>query len=393
MKQFTRLQIVCFLFILFTHFPVLAAWHQGSAQRQINTIQYEEIRTQTIKDAIANATFKSGSYIQAEDIMLDGVLKSSKTLIRTEGQIRRVEIVSESVDQGILTVIVKVDVQPISNCTKDNYAKSLLITQLPLLKPMQAQHGALFEFGEQTSKRLEKQLSQDDKLSVTTLLDKVMVSLNPVIQLDKAYLNKVGKYLATEFNVQFILLGGIRDIGLFDQVKDNLLIDDVLLRRNFTLELFVYDALKGDVVLENSYHGEANWDFARNDVLDMNNSLFWRSDYGRVVLHTINDAVTDVSDALKCQQSLAQIVSNQGDFLVVSMGEKQGVQVGDEFELIKQRVIEGAQQQHFNLLTKDTSFVLRVAQVSADSSVLVSPDGRSVGDNQLLNLVSPKYAF
>lgn len=172
MKQFTRLQIVCFLIILFTQFPVLAAWHQGSAQRQINTIQYEEIRTQTIKDAIANATFKSGSYIQAEDIMLDGVLKSSKTLIRTEGQIRRVEIVSESVDQGILTVIVKVDVQPISNCTKDNYAKSLLITQLPLLKPMQAQHGALFEFGEQTSKRLEKQLSQDEKLSVTTLLVK-----------------------------------------------------------------------------------------------------------------------------------------------------------------------------------------------------------------------------
>ncbi len=389
--SFSLLKINSVIVFLLCSFSCFATWHQGSAKKSFNAFNFDNIRTETIKRAIANAAMKDRSYIQVEDIVLDGLLQSSKTLLRSEGQIRRVEIIAESIDGDTLTVTVKADIKSLISCEKDAYAKSLLITQFPILKPMQAVDGALFDLGIQASKRFEMQLNSQPKVSVNLLHKSALIS--DTSDEKERYLKEVGAYLATEHDSQFILFGAIRDISLFEQVKEQLLIDDVLLRRNFTVELYLYDAIRDNMLLQKNYHGEANWQYESNHIVDTNNSVFWRMDYGRSVLHTINSAVIDISDALNCQQSLSQIIHQENDLLVINIGNKQGVKVGDEFELVSQRLITGANGNTYAIHSVDHLSTLSVIQVSAKSAVLKSDSFIALPENQLLNLVTPKSIF
>jgi len=381
------------LFSLLCSSTCFATWYQGNAQRNIEGADFDEVRTQTIKRAIANAAMQSHSFIQAEDIVLDGLLQSSKTLLRSEGQIRRVEIVSETIDGDTLSVFVKVDVSPILNCLQDPYAKSLLITQIPLVNPNQAAHGALFDIGIQTSKRFEMQLKSQPRVFVNSMINKAFVPYDSFGGVDDHYLEEVGRYLASEHDSQFILFGSIRDISLFEQVKEEFLSDDVLLRRNFTLKLYLYDAVRGNILLQKDYHGEANWKYAQNYKVDTNNSLFWRTDYGRSVLHTINSAVTDINETLSCQESLPRIIHNADGQLVINIGEKQGVKLGDEFSLVNYRLLNGANGKVRPLLSTDYTSTLNVIQVDNRSAVLTSNSLAVIDDSQLFNLVSPKSLF
>jgi len=377
--------------LLLLNFPCYAVWYQGSAQHNFNLLNFDQVRTATIKRAVANATMKDSSYIQVEDIVLNGLLKSSKTLLRSEGQLRRIEIIAESIDEDMFSVTVKVDIKSSISCEKDPYSKSLLITQFPLLNPNQAKQGSLFNLGVQVSKRFEMQLNSQPKTFVRLLHDQSFLPNSPN---EKAhYLENVGKYLATEYNSQFILFGAVRDISLFEQVKDQLLIDDVLLRRNFTIELYLYDALRNNMLLQKTYHGEANWQYELNHAVDTNNSVFWRTKYGRNVLHTINSAVTDINDTLGCQQSLSQIIHQENQQLVINIGKNQGVKIGDEFELVHQRIVPGANGKSLTLHSVDHLRTLNVVQLNAKNATLTNNSTGPPLDNQLLNLVIPKALF
>lgn len=370
-----------------------ATWFQGSAAQPIGILNFDETRTKTIKRAVANAVMKSNSFIQIEDIVLDGLLQSSKTVLRSEGQIRRVEILNESIDGDVLSVIVKVDVKPSINCQKDDYAKSLLITQFPLLKPTQAAQGSLFDIGIHTSKRFELQLNTQPKVFVSSLISGSLMSDNVVGNINQQYLEKAGRYLAAEHNSQFILFGAIQDISLFEQVKEQMIIDDIRLRRNFTFQLYLYDAIRGDILLKKNYHGEGDWQYTHNHKVDTNNSVFWRTDYGRNMLHTISSAVTDINDVLSCEKSLPQIIDKANEQLVINIGRKQGVKIGDEFELVNRRFLQGVNGKPYPLLSVDHSATLNVIEVNDQSAVLTSDSLSAIHGGQIHNLVSPKYIF
>jgi len=379
------------IMLLLLHFPSYAVWYQGSAKHNFNLLNFDQVRTATIKRAVANATMKDSSYIQVEDIVLNGLLKSSKTLLRSEGQLRRIEIIDESIDKDIFSVIVKVDIKSSMSCEKDPYTKSLLITQFPLLNPHQAKQGGLFNLGMQVSKRFDMQLNSQPKTFISLLHSESFMPSSA--NKKEHYLENVGKYLATKHDSQFILFGAIRDISLFEQVKDQLLFDDVLLRRNFTIELYLYDALRNKMLLQKNYHGEANWQYELNHIVDTNNSVFWRTNYGRNVLHTINSAVTDINETLGCQQSLSQIIHQENQKLVINIGENQGVKIGDKFELVHQRIVSGGNGKSLTLHSVDHLRTLNVVQLNAKHAILTNDGSGPPLDNQLLNLVIPKYIF
>ena len=384
---------VFYLLISLISWPSYATWYEGQASHQINSGDFDEIRTATIKKAVANASLKGHSYIMAEDVVLDGLLQSTKTVLRSEGLIRRVEIVDESIDDELLTVYVKVDIKPHFACQKDPYAKALLIAQFSLLAPKQATVGGIYDIGVQTTKRFEQQLYSQPHVFVSATLSKAYPLDVRTGVVEKAQVKELGRHLALRHNSQFILFGFIRDIGLFEQVKENLLLDDVQLRRNFTVQVYLYDAIKSQFLIETSYHGEANWQYSVNQTVDTNNSVFWRTDYGRAVLHTINSAVTDISDTLNCQQTLAQIIDNANGKVVVNIGTRQGVKVGDEFELINLKILHGIDGRSRPQLSQDPSRSLNVVHVDTQSAVLSSDDVSIFDDSKVLNLVSPKFFF
>lgn len=387
-----KLLLCSYLLCLFSPLG-FASWYQGHAKKSVNTLNFDEVRTQTIKSAVADAAMQSNSFIQVEDIVLDGLLQSSKTILRSGGQIRRIEILNESVDAGILSVTVKVDIKPMVSCQKDHYSKSLLIAQFPLLKRVQAIQGSLFDIGMHTSKRFERQLSSHQNVHISSVLSGSVRFDNAMGNLNKEYLDEVGRYLAAEYNSQFILFGAIQDISLFEQVKEQILIDDTQLRRNFTFQLYLYDAIRGDILLQKNYHGEGSWQYQNNHIVDSANSLFWRTDYGRNILHTISSAVIDINDVLSCQQSLPQIIDKTSGQLVINIGQKHGVKIGDEFEMADRRLLPGTNGKSYSSFTVEESRPLRVIEVNSHSALLTSDSASVLNDGEIHNLVRPKGSF
>lgn len=388
----TIIKLLFFLVLPFSY-KVQATWYQGQATKFIGKNDFEEIRTETIKKAIADAAMQGQSFIQAEDIMLDGLLQSSKTVLRSDGRIRRVEIIDEFVHEGALTVIVRADVEPMFTCEKGVYAKSLLNTQFTILNPIQASVGAIFDIGSQTTKRFEQQLNAQPNVQVNSTISQAVFSHQSSGIMNEAELDTLGNHLALKHGSQFILFGFIRDISLFEQVKDETLYDDVQLRRNFTIQVYLYDAIRNSMIMQQSYHGEGNWNYPTNHIVDTNNSEFWRNDFGRAVLHTISSAVTDINDVLACQQSYAHIVDNYDGKIVINIGQVQGVKIGDEFDLVKLLRRQGADGKTRILLTPEKSSYLNVLHVNKNSAVLNSEKHNFESDRHLLNFVSPKVLY
>ncbi|MGL1958671.1 MAG: flagellar assembly protein FlgT [Colwellia sp.] len=389
------IQYLLTLLFLLSSSASFATWYQGSAHQKISSSDYDldALRTLTIKKAITNASLKSGAFIKLESIVLDGLLQSSKTVFKNKGDIRRVEILSETINNDILIVMVKVDIDTLHYCKKDDYGKSVVVMAFPLVKPLQAISGELFELGSQISKRFEHQLYAHESIAEIQLLDKAFSAMNYLKALDQQNTLETSYYLATKYSSQFILFGYIEDISLFEQVKDNLLIDDVNLRRNFTIKLYLYDAFQSKILISKRYHGEADWSFDLDDKIDINNSVFWRSDYGRVILNTINSATIDINDRLTCQQSLTPIVNKQKEEIIINLGAKHGVKVSDKFEIVRKKLIHSHQGSVLPMLIVDEDISLHVKYVNHNSSVLISDNPQIVHDSQLFDLVSPKGMF
>ncbi|MEC7452488.1 MAG: hypothetical protein VX866_08165, partial [Pseudomonadota bacterium] len=55
-----------------------AQWVQGEATMALAGAELSDVRTSAIQNAIADAAFRSGSTISAQDITVDGLLLSSK---------------------------------------------------------------------------------------------------------------------------------------------------------------------------------------------------------------------------------------------------------------------------------------------------------------------------
>ena len=392
----THLKSVLYIlacFSLLSSTITLAAWYKGDAQHPISELNYDEIRAKTIKNAIANAALKSSSYIRAEDIALDGLLLSSKTVLQSEGHIRRVDIISETIIDELLHVVVNVDFKSLSECQQSRYAKSLLITQFPLLKPLQARTGAIFDFDRHVSKRLERQLTAQPTLVTTELLKILTTQSDTVGTINSNKLLEKALYLANLHQRQFILFGFIRDISLFEQVKDNILLDDVSTRRNFTLQIYLVDAISGKYLIDKSYHSEANWQYPTNHQVDTNNSLFWRNDFGRSVLNTINSAVTDITTQLRCQPVLAQIVKASSNQLIINIGHRHGVKVGDTFEVVhQQKIFSNLGQMNAMLIPKETS-QLTVEHVSELYATVLSQTPDKVDNVQINDYLRSSLSF
>ncbi|WP_339766544.1 flagellar assembly protein T N-terminal domain-containing protein [uncultured Paraglaciecola sp.] len=370
-----------------------AVWYQGNAQLAVYGADLNAIRVVAIKNAIADASFQHGIMITAKDISLDGLLQSSKTELRSEGKIRRVEILSEEVIDDVLHVYVKVDIEPLFDCNHDNYMRALLVTQLPVLKPTQASYGAIFDLGPQVSRRVEQQLLSDELVAKVQLINQVFMPKSVLQEPTFGYISDTARYLANEYHSQFVLFGYIRDISLFEQTTKGLINDDVALRRNFTFQLYLFDAFNNKMLLNHSYHGEADWDFKATYPVDTYNSLFWRSDYGRVVLNTVNSAVIDISNTLTCQKTLGQIIHKNTQHVVINIGSEMGVAEGDRFQLIKSESVPAQNGDMFNMLTSETKHVLTVVSVDAQTAILTSDNASLFDNSHLFDLVSPLSGY
>ena len=100
---------------------------------------------------------------------------------------------------------------------------------------------------------------------------------------------------------------------------------------------------------------------------------------------TLDDALLDIDESLMCQQTRARIVKVQGNEIIVNVGKRQGVKLGDEFSLL-----------HLNSFTSDqgkmysgynvSSHSVKVSEVFQDSAVAVATNQNLLSNIQINDL-------
>lgn len=369
--------------------PSHAQWIQGQASMPISTIGYEEIRTQTIKNAVANASVSSGTFIHLEEISLNGLLTSSKTTLQSYGNIRQVEIISETVEQDVLTVVVKVNIAQMASCEEARFKKSLLVTLLPLKKPKQAAHGQLYNLGRHVTNRLSTLLSTQENIFVRGITNQPLVSAKEPLPLQSNSWRDTAQYLQGQHDSQLILLGFIQDISLFDQSKEGIIFDDVKTRRNFTLSLILYDAIEQKILLNESYHGESDWPYQDHYSADMNNSLFWRDNFGRMVINTLSGVAEDIQEKTVCVPLYARVVEQDKKHLYISVNKNQGINETDTFSLIQQREFSSFNGVNRRFLNNDGSGIYSATKVNQELTQLTGPLSSKFTHHALGDIVTP----
>jgi hypothetical protein len=368
-------------------------WIQGEAHMKIADAPLEDIREMTIKNAFADASFNAGVMISSEDILLNGLLINSKVVFQSQGMLRRGEVLSESVDNDILTVRVRADIRYEESCTNSKYLKKVLITQFQLVKPKQASIGALYDFPSHTTMRFKQQLESYSNNPNLLLLNKSFTNKNILNGLDRDEIVRKANFLGRDIGYQFAVFGVIRDISTFNRVKKEFFGEDVTTRRNFTIRLYVLDIYHKNIVYENSYHAEADWSFGINDEVDMNSSIFWQSDFGRTVLNTISYAVVDIDEVVGCAKSYGQIIHKTGDGLVINLGSKHGLKMGDKFTL--NRVMTNTNDSRISMMMIQSipNSLVEVLSIDNDTALVSSKGINASTMANLFDLLSPASPY
>ncbi|MCZ8530676.1 flagellar assembly protein T N-terminal domain-containing protein [Alteromonas sp. PRIM-21] len=378
--------------VLFSSLMVIkqacAQWVQGESTVALAGAELSDIRTSAIQNAIADAAFQSGSTISAQDIMVDGLLLSSKAEIRSQGRIQRVEIISETLKDDLLTVVVNVNITPLFNCTNNGLAHRILVTEFSLTSPQQAATGMLYSFGSHVSQRFTQQLNGLYNGNSVSQIPVSLINVNTWLtsSLSDVDLTAMSTYLRNEYGQQFVVFGFVKDISLFEQVSQATSVfesDSTALRRNFTVQVYVLDTFKAKVIFNDSYHSEADWPFSQHDSVDSNNSLLWRSDFGRMVLNTIHAAITDIHGALQCETTYAQVIDISPDYIAIDLGKNSGLVAGDKFSLVKQRALPTLGLSRKSGLFSSNTLTLEVFEVADEVSLLKAEPGSDsvhVGD-------------
>lgn len=392
MTGFHRWALAITLMASLSPLGAYAEWVQGEASVDFSGTDLASVRATVIKNAIADASYKSGSVIAAEDVLINGLVLSSKAELTTAGRIQRVEILSETVKDNVLTVVVNVNLTPLFDCQPQRFQKRLLVTHFALLDPSQATTGGIYNLGTHITGRFAQQfegtLEAPDVMQIPQAL--THATMWAADTLSGQELQTKATYLRDTYGQQFALYGYIKDISLFEQVAQSDALfssDEVALRRNFTLQVFVLDTFRQRVVFDESYHSEADWPFDSHYTVDTSNSLFWRSDFGRMVLNTVNAAVSDVSAAITCEPTFARIVNVYNQQYVVDMGSTHGVTQNDSFQLYKQQSLPVLMAPTKSVILPVENGKLHISHLGDEVSVVTVSGAESA--LQLYDIVAP----
>lgn len=370
-------------------FCVFADWFEGEASLLIGDAPIDQIRQQTIKNAIANASFQAGATVSSEDILLNGLLVNSKVMYQAQGMVRRAQVLREKIDNGILSVVVKVDISAAQTCKAGKYARSIMITQFQIMKPKQAAIGSVFDLNKHVTKRIEQQLAGHNQQLDIMLMDQPFTEKNLLNGLKRDEIGEKAEYLRRKFGYQFAVFGLIRDLSAFKRITKTRFKKESNIRRNFTLRVYVLDTYHKTIVWEESYHSEANWGFTLHHEVDMNSSIFWGSDYGRTILNTISSAVIDINDRINCQPIYAQVERRIADRLVINLGRRHGVKMGDRFYLLKAMQDPNHLSKNHVVINPVANSNIEVVALDNKSAQLASVQINGSVSAQLLDLVSP----
>ncbi|AUH51639.1 hypothetical protein CXB49_12850 [Chromobacterium sp. ATCC 53434] len=106
-------------------------------------------------------------------------------------------------------------------------------------------------------------------------------------------------------------------------------------RRQFDMELWIYDGLTGSLLANERVSGEANGEVVPKLPKPFASTAFWETDYGKLVNRLMDQAAQRVDDVISCIPFSARVVRLEGKRVYINAGLLDGMAVGDKLLLYK----------------------------------------------------------
>ncbi|WP_245849827.1 flagellar assembly protein T N-terminal domain-containing protein [Oceanimonas doudoroffii] len=317
-------------------FPLLvrADWYQAEGSAPLS-LGVDTARQQALEQALSDALLQSGASLSTVQSATNGAFTGQQLDISAQGELMDYVILDEQRRQGRLWLTVRADIWPgerrqQAQCAS-RYRPGMSITPLTLLRPEQASTGQIYELGAAVAERLAARLSPNVNITSTPAQGLSTDTALP----RNAGLRQGGDVLASRQQARLLLSGVIEDIGIEDGHWTKWTFSDI--PRDFRLRVTLEDALTGDTLLQRQYQTRSSWDYGKHDKVNVHEQVFWNSGYGQAVTQLLDTIGRDLTQAQACLKAVGNIVQQSEEGVLMDLGRREGIQVGDRFTLSHRR--------------------------------------------------------
>jgi hypothetical protein len=380
-----------FVFILFTvciNLPSNGQWYETQGHAIITNNNTQIAKTKAIENALKKALLVSGASVSSVQQVVNGLLTQDEINIRASGNVNAFELVNEIYTDNLISVTIRADIFPQERqCFSADYKKSILITKSHIQSREQANIGSIYPLDTTLVKRLA------EKININGLYLDTKLSLKNSSQFSRYYnslhaekIKKIAISLADISDSQYVLFSEIEDISLANEENNSWQFwQENIHNRHFNFSVFIYNGNNGELVYNKEYKNHAPWTFTKRAQIDVASTTFWQSQYGSMIDETLNDVITDIDDNMMCQPTRGKIIKIAGNEIMINLGKRHGVKVGDEFSLM-----------HVKNFTSDTGktyagfnvseYKVNITQVSEENAKAVTSKGQALDNIQLQDL-------
>ena len=371
-----------------THFAAQAQWYEVEGQAYINNGDKNAARAEAMENALKKALLVAGASVSSVQQVVNGLLTQDELSIRASGTVNSIDLVDESFQGDYINVTIRADIFPQEKqCFAADYKKSLLITRANLSHREQANIGNIYDMDMLVPNILNKKVSEHSRFIDAHLVSKNKINFS---RLNRSFSNEAIKDLSIElghmFDTQYVMYTEVNDLSFENENLNSWKIwQSSEYERHFSATMYLYNSANGEFVYSKEYKNKAPWTFKKRENVDLNSGRFMRSEYGSMLSRTIEQAVLDIDENVMCQQTRAKIVQVNGNQVMINLGKRHGVQVGDEFSLL-----------HLNNFTSDkgisyagfnvSSFKVKVTSVNEVNATAMTTDSSLLGNIQVNDL-------
>ncbi|MEQ9545110.1 MAG: flagellar assembly protein T N-terminal domain-containing protein [Marinobacter sp.] len=321
---------------------------EGVGHATIYNDNVDAARDKAREAALRDVALQYEAQVSSRDTMENGVITESRLQVASSVRARDARIVDEYRSGDLLRITVRAEVSDSSQCSAGEAAdlkKRVAVTGFPILYPDQARVGRIGDAGEILPQQLQASLRETGRLQVygatTSRLFQDLLNAPTQQKFDNRLTNVI--QVARELDVQFVVTGVIRDLGVSDPSAWGTSVLDRFQRsvgaanqnRRFVADMMVFDGFSGAPVYQQRFATEAKWDAGPGASAGFDSAGFQETQYGQAVGKVMADMGAAVQEALACQPFITRIARVDGSKVTLASGATAGLRPGDELNLYR----------------------------------------------------------
>lgn len=337
----SHMKLIYLLFGLFITFGAQAAWYKTVGSAPIIDGDQEYARQMAVQDALKQAMLNAGASLSSIQSIRNGALTRDDFQIRANSEVRQYQLITEETkDKRMFVTVRSFIVADRSGCVGGLYAKDLSVVRFNWFNKDDARYGQIYQLDRVLTKNLFDRLGQQRQVFVTqNWVDNNLAVYPGKLEQGDSSVSQQIRDIGQQTNSQYVILGTITDASVTPPKKN--MIDDILPStwftdplRKFSLQLYLFDSLTGQLLEKPFYQTQAHWTFDKDEIVDPSTQAFWQSSYGMEIGAVMNRATEEINARLQCQRPTARIIHIDGLDYHINLGKMNGLKVGDRFRIL-----------------------------------------------------------